>query len=90
MTLPAYPTDDWGKDEYWEDVGWYQRAMVTVNKMNLTRKQRDCCKKITKTITGSTSILKNSGKKLSKSEKQQLYELAARRFCDFTSFFIEE
>ena len=87
MVLSAYPTDDWGKDEYWKDVKLYQRDMVTVSKMNLTRKQKGCCKNITKTITESISILESSGKKLNRPEKQQLYELAVLRLCNLASFF---
>ena len=73
MALSVMPDDTWGKDEYWEDVKWYQHSMVDVNKKHLARKQRVCCKKITKTITESINILNNSGKQLSKSEKQNLY-----------------
>ena len=90
MPPPAYPDDSWGKDEYWQDVKWYRRSMVTVNQMNLTRKQRDCCRRITKTIIESINILKHSGKQLSKAEKQWLYEQTKSRERDFASFFIEE
>ena len=85
-----YPDENWGKDEYLEDVKWYQRSMVAANRMDLTRKQRDCCEEITKTITKSIHILEHSKRQLSKAEKQWLYEQAQSRWRHFTSFFIEE
>ncbi len=90
MRLPGYPDYNWGKDEYLEEVKWYQRNMVAVNKMKLTQKQRVCLKKIIKTNTESIDILKNSGKRLSNSEKGQLYELAMLRLGVFAGFFIKE
>jgi len=90
MPLSGYPNDNWGKDEYREDVKWYLRSMVEVNQMDLTAKKRGCCKNITKAITESTRILKNSGRQLSKRGKQRLYELAVLRFDNLTSLFVEE
>lgn len=88
MTLPSYPTDDWGKDEYWEDVERYRKSMVRANRMNLSRKQRGCCRNINNANAESISILENSGQRLSRAEKQRLYELADLRFGNFCTIFI--
>ena len=86
----AYPDDNWDKDEYLKDVKWFQKDMAAVSRMNLTRKQRICCRKITETITESINILKDCRQKLSNTNKQRLYELAESRWRDYGSFFIEE
>jgi hypothetical protein len=90
MPPSAYPDDNWGKKEYLDDVKWYQRSMTSVNQMDLTRKQRSCCENITKTITESIRILRNTTRQLRRAEKQKLYELAESRSRYFASFFIKE
>ena len=90
MPLPVCPDDTWGKSEYWEDVKWYQHSIAVANQMPLTQKQRGCCNNITETITESISILNSSGKRLNKTEKQRLYELAVLRSRNFASFFKKE
>lgn len=90
MPLSGYPNDNWGKAEYLEDAECFQRSMVEANQMDLTRKKRGCCKKITKTLTESAKILKNSGKQLSKKEKERLYELAVLRWLNYAGFFVED
>lgn len=91
MVPKGYPNDKWSKADYWEDVKWYQEEMVKINRIKAcqTGIKRDCCKRITKTLTESTNILKNSREELSQTEREQLLEQACSRFNYYAVFYTE-